>query len=313
MRKTLTSLICLLVVALVSFAAQAQVKAFDPANKINATTGVAGWRGEVKRAGLAFLDNSTEQDRIDVKNFKYPLLPTECRATEELGNVILCASYLQGDMNRIFARISAYSEGAYEQPAKTLLPIGDENIEKAYLTLAGYDLPSTAVSSFFEETLAKCKAGKLNYCLNTYEEDFYEKVYKPLKARGTDFAIISFSVQSTYRYTEVINHEIEHAQYFVSEIYRTTVDTFWQDVVTEQDKSIFRDALNKEGYNASNEYLVKNEFQAYLFGPDLAKDKITPDCKQILSIPCLCDLAPKYRSELAERLTKVGVPPIQVN
>ena len=179
--RTLFSFITVLsVVAAVSrFNARAEV-AFAPLATVNVTNGVFDWRlGFRKMAAKRVLDGKYET---------YATGPTECRETEELAGVILCMSYRQLDMNRIFSRITTYSEGG-TVPTGTVIPnfrstaqkpkdgqaqLYENELRIGYMLTAGHDIPSVAMSEFFTKVLDRCNAGERNYCLNTEEREFYD-------------------------------------------------------------------------------------------------------------------------------------------
>jgi hypothetical protein len=95
-------------------------------------------------------------------------------------------------------------------------------------------------------------------------------------------------------------HEILHAQYFNDVNFRNTVDKFWNELsVKERDE--LRSVIGTQ-YDASDDFLMRNEFQAYILQPG-------GDSPNVL----LSKFVPHYRTKLIERLESAGVKPIQVN
>ncbi len=69
-----------------------------------------------------------------------------------------------------------------------------------------------------------------------------------------------------YYISEVVTHEISHAQFFNNKAYRDAVVQYWNEKLTEKERKKIRFALKSDsiGYNDKDEYLMINEFQAYL-------------------------------------------------
>ena len=324
MRTLFSFITVLLVVAAVSrFNARAEV-AFAPLATVNVTNGIFDWR-------LGFRKMAAKRVR-EGKYEDYATGPTECRETEELAGVVLCMSYRQLDMNRMFSRITVYSEGG-TVPSRTVIPnftgtaqkpkdgqaqLYENELRIGYMLTVGHDIPSVAMSEFFTKALDRCNAGERNYCLNTEEREFYDAVYLPLKTSGKPFVLIAFSVQSTWDYAAVVSHEILHAQYFLSETYRNVVDRFWNSTVSEEDRRVLVRTLDVDGgYNPHDAYVMRNEFQAYLLQVG-KEDKTIDNCTLVTkhtptSFYVSQAFSDRYRKPLIDRLTAAGVPPIQVH
>jgi hypothetical protein len=62
----------------------------------------------------------------------------------------------------------------------------------------------------------------------------------------------------------ILRHEVSHGVYFTDPAYRAYTARFWAEAMTEAERVAFRKMLAGEGYDTSNEDLMRNEMQAYL-------------------------------------------------
>jgi hypothetical protein len=62
----------------------------------------------------------------------------------------------------------------------------------------------------------------------------------------------------------ILRHEISHGVYFTDPAYRAYTTRFWAEAMSEAERAAFRKMLAGEGYDTSNEDLMRNEMQAYL-------------------------------------------------
>jgi hypothetical protein len=62
----------------------------------------------------------------------------------------------------------------------------------------------------------------------------------------------------------ILTHELSHGEYFSDPFYAAYVHRFWQDRLTDTERSAFRSFLGRDGYDEANEEVVENETQAYL-------------------------------------------------
>jgi hypothetical protein len=68
----------------------------------------------------------------------------------------------------------------------------------------------------------------------------------------------------------ILRHEVSHGVYFTDPPYAAYTAHFWADEMTDEERAAFRRMLSDEGYDTSNEDLMRNEMQAYLVHtPDL--------------------------------------------
>ncbi len=61
----------------------------------------------------------------------------------------------------------------------------------------------------------------------------------------------------------ILDHELAHGAYFTDPRYATYVVQFWNGL-TERERDAFRRYLGQQGYDTSNDDLMRNETQAYL-------------------------------------------------
>jgi hypothetical protein len=62
----------------------------------------------------------------------------------------------------------------------------------------------------------------------------------------------------------ILRHEVSHGVYFTDAAYAAYTQHVWADVMTERERAAFRRMLGGEGYDTSNDDLMRNEMQAYL-------------------------------------------------
>ena len=67
----------------------------------------------------------------------------------------------------------------------------------------------------------------------------------------------------------ILMHEISHAVYYTDPLYANYCRQFWKNVMTEGQRSAFRNFLSQGSYDPDNEEMMVNETQAYLlYTPD---------------------------------------------
>lgn len=67
----------------------------------------------------------------------------------------------------------------------------------------------------------------------------------------------------------ILLHEMAHAEYYTNDHYNKFCLRYWQTVLTDEQRELFRRFLRGYNYSTDNEDLVINEMQAYLmFTPD---------------------------------------------
>jgi hypothetical protein len=190
---------------------------------------------------------------------------TECREVQEIPSAHLCLSYKQSDMNLALARTAFFVEGTVSGVKGNIVPHNDSNLLRYLKLFGGHDLRAEDLLAFYEAAQSKCSASKYdrNICLNDQELELYEDYVLPKIKRNANFVIITYSLISNMKYQDVVTHEILHAQYFTNFVFKETTDHFWDEQVSSSDKLDIIAKLSRH-YNSNDDYLMRNEFQAYL-------------------------------------------------
>ena len=83
-------------------------------------------------------------------------------------------------------------------------------------------------------------------------------------------AVISLPPESAHPLVDaperatILRHEVSHGVYFTDPSYATYTTHFWSDTMTGTERAAFRKLLGSEGYDTTNDDLMRNEMQAYL-------------------------------------------------
>lgn len=258
-------------------------------SKIKVSTDVKAWATKVK----VNTQKSLKTLERDAKEY------TECQETEELEGAILCGSYIQRAMNRIFIRPAIYSEGGMgPHPSRTLVKKENPHLKAWEDMVGGHDIFSKELLEFYDKMAEKCTTDT-SYCLTKTEKNFYDTVIVPLRARGKPFVIITFSVQSTLTPHQVVSHEFLHAHFFLDPKYQQRVTEFWEKHLNESERSAIRKTLQEVGYDSTDEVVMKNEFQAYIlmYGANDSK---------------LEKFVPLYREKIENFMAEANLSAVQV-
>jgi hypothetical protein len=191
---------------------------------------------------------------------------TECAEAKEVPSAFLCFSSERKLMNLALTRASIYSEGTVGVPAGTVVRLDDKAVLNLAPRIAGHDITSPVLAEFYTRLSKACADSKNDgeVCPNANEKEFFEQYLVPKINSGKPFVLITTVPNiPDFSASTIVSHEILHAQYFLNATYRNTVDNFWNKTLTEEERTEARDALG-EGYDATNEYVMRNEFQAYL-------------------------------------------------
>lgn len=224
----------------------------------------------------------------------------ECRKTAEIKETYFCLYSDQSAMNYALGRATCYIEGAFcNSPKGTLLSTNEKNFLASVRQTLGHDLRGVALVEFYETLKRKCdQNSRSGFCPTPQESELFERIIVPSVLRNKDFIIVAAAHLGRGNFVGTFSHEVLHAQYFNEEKYRKVVDEFWDRELSEKEKTIIRDALSV-AYDKSDEFLIKNEFQAYILEAGA-------------STALLSKLVPSFRSRLMAALKKAGTQPIQV-
>lgn len=280
MLKThLSRLIILLFTILLIQPAIAKI-VFNQAKTISINNEIKHWIKQIKTKSV--------NELIQLKNDRDGY--TECLPTKENPQVIICATFLQRDMNAFLLRPTIYAEGGIGNHKKAeLVSTKDPYIQAHLDVIGGHDLTSEDLFHFYSKAKQRCSTGKKDYCLTKREHYFYRQIIQPLEKRGKSFVLISFSVQSNSTPEQVVSHEFIHALYFLNPRYRDSIRAFWQLQMTQVQRDAIKSKLNDLGYNAADEALMENEFQAYMLMQHAEKSSLD-------------EFVPQYREKLKQWL-----------
>ena len=202
-------------------------------------------------------------------------------------------------MNLALTRAGVFIEGHAGLKGKIISHDEPELLDLLEM-ISGHDMKGEDLISFYKAASLACKASDYNsnICLNTQEKELFEKFILPEVAKNPNFVIITYALYSNLSYVDVVTHELLHAQYFTDAIFRKVVDNFWKKEVTIKDKEKFRKILS-EVQDASNDYLMMNEFQAYILQAESENGSFDIFIN-------------KYKKLLLKSLLKEGKKPISI-
>jgi hypothetical protein len=154
-------------------------------------------------------------------------------------------------------------------------------------------MKSNDLLEFYDRTHLACAAGgsSAQFCLRTAELEAYNSIVTPISNKYKEFAIIVVSRDGI----GPASHELAHAQYFLNPIYRATVNRFWL-TLSSSNKMKVKAAL-APWYDVADEYLVKNEMQAYLL-------------EDGSEFGMLAEFTKAFRPALIRALQAAGAPPV---
>jgi hypothetical protein len=226
---------------------------------------------------------------------------TECRETTEIPGAFLCVSATQIEMNKALVRASAYIEGLSSGGGKgQIVRFSDSSYVFGLRSIGGHDLRLQDLLRFQKALTEACKQSHNDddVCMDEYERQIFGKLILPMAKKNPNFVVITYALRSSMGYRKVVTHEILHAQYFNDPTFREVCDRFWSDDLTEGDRLAVKSTLGGF-YDATDELLMKNEFQAYILMADAESAQ-------------LAGYLSKFREPLIEKLKSQGRAPVQV-
>lgn len=272
------------IVALSAQSALADVQLVGP---VSVTSGISAWTESARQK----IKTLKDQDKYPVNGYM------ECGEIQEINNAYICLSDTDENMNQSFVRISLFAEGGLDAPRGVPISHEDRRIREALKSTYGNDLKSSDLLDFYRKAQESCKKDS-DTCLNAQETEVFSSLILPLARTHADFAVISFSLDSD-PYQGAVSHEVCHAQYFMQPKYREVVDNFWTNSMTEGEHHQVERYLSSS-YDISYDYLMRNEFQAYLLMSDADEGPLAP-------------LLPRLQTRLLNDMKAAGVSPIQIN
>lgn len=188
---------------------------------------------------------------------------TECRWVAELEQVLLCGSYDRLAMNPPLTRAAIF----VELRPHTVIDKGEPIYAQQLAQVGGFDLlkdhpePAQPDLLHFYAAVDRACPAQAALCL-----DEPERAMRALLERAwadkPRFVLVTFAHVGWIPDDEVVSHEILHAQYFTQPAYRRAIEAYWRGL-TEVQRARVRASL-AGSYNASDEELMQNEFQAYI-------------------------------------------------
>jgi hypothetical protein len=244
--------------------------------------GVAAWNGQLKKAVKKLSEVPAEGIM-------------ECREAVELSHTFVCLSFDQRNMNLAFMRASYFVERS-----QVILSHDDYSLKSYIEDIGGHDLKGQDLLRFYEASKLACEqsGNDKNICLNNQERELFEEFLLPEIKQNPNFVVITYAVKSSLYYESILSHEILHAQYFTQPKFQAVVDKFWAQNVSDPDKRAIKKMLSSI-YDVENEYVLKNEFQAYVLQVNATTDG-------------LGRIAEKYQVDLLNALKRQGLRPIGV-
>lgn len=218
----------------------------------------------------------------------------ECAEVAELAGVHACAGPMAYAVNLAFARATMYAEGGFGSERESVSSHERASQAGALHGYGGHDLKSESLQAFWRDAKTSCAKKGRAYCPSAAEKAVFEGYLLPAIAAGRLSVLIAFGATSA---DVMASHELLHAQYFVTPALRSTVQTFWKEQLTGEDKRAVREALAST-YDVRDEGLVQNELFAYLLQRDaehgVLRDQVS-------------EHAPRLRAALAT----AGIEPLE--
>lgn len=223
---------------------------------------------------------------------------TECAELAEVAGAYLCVATRPRTMVAMWFRASTFIEGNRDGEPGHILSIDSDEYNAGDEWPLGMDLRGEDLMTFWAAAEQAC-ADDSTMCGDELERRAFEELVLPLHERGEPFVVITYTVLSASDWCSVASHEVLLAQYFLIDEYRDAVDTFWANDVSPEDQAQLLAYLTARRYDVSNEFLVRNEFQAYILQHSALAYTTGP-------------LALRYAEALRETLTIAGTPPLDV-
>lgn len=199
---------------------------------------------------------------------------TLCAQIAEIAHTFVCISNQKLQMNQIFTRMGFFWGSAKGMSAGTLISNSNPLLNKYNQIVTGHNLPGNVILNFLRSAE---QSPDSDIKLNPFEQEFAKSFISQPQIQKLEgqFYLIALSSEEPEDFGITLSHEIHHARYYLQTSYRTAIDAFWKLLVLEKDKSNIRKALG-EYYNAENEALIIDEFQAYILGSDDANNPLKP-------------------------------------
>jgi len=218
----------------------------------------------------------------------------QCVELKDLEGALLCATGKRAYMNQALSRVSLFSEGNAANEKGTVFELDSKEVTEKTVAF-GFNIPSSEIMGFWGTLAKRCQA--VESCTSKEELELFEKVILPMSFKKPRFILITYAIDSDWY--AALSHELMHAQYFLDSRFSQTVDRFWNETLTPEDRERIRQTLG-EFYNRNDEAVMRNEFQAFLLGTHAAQQM-------------LADFIPRYQEKLIQKLKEAGVELMRAN
>ncbi|MBL7542855.1 MAG: hypothetical protein JNL11_03520 [Bdellovibrionaceae bacterium] len=232
------------------------------------------------------LDVATVQDLKKWSDLEETSCPALCAEVVEIPHSYICSFKTKTEMNNTLLRMGFFTGTADGYVKGTLVSNSESALNMYKKVVGGHTLTSDDIIAF---RLAANASSNTSSKLNDQESDFYSNIITNISSQSTDskYAIIAFANDAS-NYEVIVGHEINHASFYLQPTYKKAAKQFWQNKVSHEDKIKIRSILSKI-YNAKDDNIIVDEFQAYLTQLD---EKNNPLAKFI----------PKYKQKLMKNL-----------
>ena len=193
-----------------------------------------------------------------------------CGAVIEVPGTYLCVPKSKDKMNDALLRMGFFWGTGCGFKAGTLIPKDDQVLKTYNNYVFGHNLPGDVITNYFNTVAAIHDSRK---SLNSAEQDFFLNfVQTPEILRlHSQYYLIAAVASGNTRFHSVLSHEIHHARYYLQPKYKSIVDLFWKNEISERDKNQIRQILGYS-YNADNENTMVDEGQAYILEENADQD-----------------------------------------
>src|SRR5690606_8059624 len=127
---------------------------------------------------------------------------------KELNSTQICHFNNKETMNYALARASCFIEGSFcGKPKGTVIGFMGQEFPSAVLQVNGYNLRGSDLEGFHRSIKEKCSSDH-SLCLNSYEENIFEKLILPSVKEDPNYVLITFARFGSGRWYDTLFHEI---------------------------------------------------------------------------------------------------------
>lgn len=222
-----------------------------------------------------------------------------CAEVGEIPNSFFCFTKTS-TISNLFLRASIYLEGLRYQKKGRLIPgfgPGTQHHDIP-MAIAGADLLASNLFEFNDALTAACTKDN-EYCPNDLEKDFYSYIKKITMFKGFTWLVAPVRKDTS-------SHELIHGQFFNMPKFQAIAKCYYQ---TNKIKNTWMYSEIADLFDASDEFLMINEFTAMLLQNDFESNALGRRAKQF---PTLMKQLIDHHQNLLELLERGGVPVISI-